>query len=95
MSKYELTVVIAGGSSATKKKSVKETIEKIVKTLKGKVADFDDWGEIDLAYEIAKSSTGNFLHFKLELDQKSARQIVEKLKLEDEVIRYLIVKESD
>ena len=67
-------------------------IEKLIKTAKGKITKLDDWGKIDLAYEIKGEGGGNFLHFTLELDSLTAKLIGEKLKLEEGIIRYLLVR---
>lgn len=89
---YELTCVLPGGVSAAKKKSLKETIEKIVKAVKGEIKENKDWGEIELAYPIKKEDTGVFLHFVLELDSAAAEKILKKLRIEGDIIRYLLVR---
>ncbi len=92
MNKYELTVVIDGGTTAAKKKSIIEKIEKLVKTFGGKMGKAEDWGKRDLFYKIKKSETGVFLFFPLELAGESAKALPQKMKTEDEIIRYLLVK---
>ena len=94
MESYELTVVLPGKSKAAKKKTVQEKIEKIVKTAGGSVKDTDDWGEIDLAYKIKKQTSGLFLQFLLELKGSEAKSLPDKLRLESDIIRYLIVKKE-
>jgi ribosomal protein S6 len=92
MSKYELTVVIAGKSTPAKKKSVKASIEKLIKTFKGKIEKHDDWGEIELAYPIMKNDSGSFMHFVVELEGNSSSLLIQKLNLEEEILRYLLVR---
>ncbi len=92
MRKYELTIVLPGSVTPVKKKAAKEKIEKLIKVLKGVVVKFDDWGEKQLAYEIKKNTSGTFLHFQIELDGNFAKEIDKKLRLDEEVIRYLLVK---
>lgn len=77
-----------------KKKSTREKIEKMLKTLKVKVGKVDDWGEIELAYPIKKSTAGIFLHFHLELDAEAVKIIAAKLKLEEDILRYLLVRKE-
>ncbi len=91
MRKYELTIVLPGSVTPAKKKAAKEKIEKLIKVLKGKVAKLDDWGERKLAYEIKKNTSGTFLHFQIELEAGSAPEIDKKLRLDEEMIRYLLV----
>ena len=92
MNKYELTLVLPDKATAAKKKSVSETIEKMVKVFKGKIIKTNDWGEIPLAYEIKKNKNGNFLFFELELEGEFAKQLQDKLKMEEGVIRHLLVR---
>jgi len=92
MENYELTIVIDGKATSAKKKSVSATIEKIITTNKGKLGKIQDWGVKDLAYKIGESTTGIFLHFPIELSTEAVRQIPAKLKMEDDVVRYLLVK---
>jgi ribosomal protein S6 len=83
MRRYELTIVLAEGATAAKKKQVKEKIVKLIEVSKGKVGKVEDWGKID---------TGIFLHFPLELKPETAKILDSKLNLEEDVIRYLLVK---
>jgi small subunit ribosomal protein S6 len=91
MKNYELTVVLPGKSTAASKKDVVERIGAMVKANKGKVAETEDWGKKELAYDIDKNKEGVFLHFVLELPTEVVKNISEKVKLEDDIIRHLLV----
>jgi len=95
MRKYELTIVVAGGTTPAKKKSIQGKVEKIVKGLEGKIGKVADWGEIDLEYPMQGNNTGIFLHFPLELDPAQAKEIDSKFNFEEEIIRYLLVGKED
>jgi small subunit ribosomal protein S6 len=92
MNNYELTLVIDGKGGAAKKKKVTETLEKTLKIFKGVIKDSKDWGAREMAYKIGKSETGLYLYFELELDSKTVKQLNEKLRVDPDIIRYLIVK---
>ncbi|OGM87397.1 30S ribosomal protein S6 [Candidatus Woesebacteria bacterium RIFOXYD1_FULL_40_21] len=94
MQKYELTLVLDGKATAAKKKSIQEFIEKVVKTVKGKVGKVEEWGKRDLAYKIGKSTSGEFLIFPLELDVQSLKGIFLKLKGQEDIIRYLLIRKE-
>lgn len=94
MGMYELTIVLTGATTPAGKKATSEKIEKLVKNLKGKFMKSEDWGKIDLAYPIAKADTGIFLYSELELDSQAAKAINEKLRLENDIIRYLLVRKD-
>jgi len=93
MEKYELTVILDEKMTPAKKKTFVSKIEKLVNTLDGKLAKNEDWGEHEFAYKIGKKESGNYLFFKLELSGKGARDIADKLKMDEEVIRYLLVRQ--
>ena len=92
MSKYELTIVMDAKLTPSKRKTVREIIEKTVSLLRGKVGTVLDWGEKELAYKIKAKSGGYFLHLPIELSPDSAKKLTEKIKTEDAIIRYLLVR---
>ena len=92
MNNYELTVVLPGGASSAKKKSINEKLDKLLKSLEGKIKKTEEWGKLDLAYKIGKEDSGLFIHFNLELNGMAAMNLKDKLHLESDIIRYLIVK---
>ena len=92
MNKYELTLVLDGKSGATKKKKVIETLEKILTVFKGSIKESKEWGVKELAYKIGKSESGLYLFFELELDPATVKQLNEKLRVDGDIIRYLLIK---
>lgn len=94
MRNYELVVVLDGKVTAAKKKTFTEKIEKLVSALKGKVANTKDWGVKELAYKIKKSTSGAYLIFELELTAESVKEISEKMRVSDEIVRYLLVSKD-
>ena len=94
MESYELTVVLPGKASANKKNKVKKFIEDLVKTFDGKVKKSEEWGVIELAYRIKKSEKGLFINFEVEMEPVNSKQLDDKLRLEEDIIRYLLVKKD-
>jgi len=94
MQKYELTLVLDGKASAAKKKAVTESIEKIVALGKGKMDKVNEWGVRDLAYKMGKSTSGVYLHFPLELETEVAQNLLGKIRANEDIIRYLLVREG-
>lgn len=92
MNKYELTVILDGKTTAAKKKTVLETIEKMVKILEGKMDKVEDWGVKEMFYQIGKIKEGLYLHIPLEIEAKSVKQLDMKLKMEESVVRYLLIR---
>ncbi len=94
MNKYELTIVLDGKATSAKKKAVQSLVEKIVELGKGKIGKVEDWGTKDLAYKIEKSTTGVYLHFPLELEPETVKNLASKVKVENEIIRYLLIRKD-
>lgn len=92
MESYELTIVLPGATSASKKKQVISDLEELVKSSGGKVIKTDDWGEKELSYLIKGNKAGLFVHFQLELTKESVLEITGRIRLTKEIIRHLIVK---
>ena len=92
--KYELTIVVDGKSAAAKKKKVLETLGKILSVYKGKIIESKDWGVKDLAYKIEKSTTGAYLYQEIELDPKGVKSLNDKLRVDADIIRYLLIKKD-
>ena len=91
---YELTTIIDGNTSPAKQKNVVSSVEKLVKTNKGKIVKTDNWGKKDLAYQLRKSESGLYLFFELELDTNGVKNISSILNTDEEVLRYLLIKKE-
>lgn len=92
MNKYELTLILDSKATAAKKKSVLESLEKTIKMLEGKIEKAEDWGVKELFHEIKKVKEGLYLHMSFELPAKSIKPFEIKLKAEENILRYLIVR---
>ena len=94
MNKYELTLVLAGKAGAAKKKKIIETLEKVLAIFKGSIKESKDWGVKELAYKIGKSETGLYLFFEIELDPKGAKSLNDKLRVDPDLIRFLLINKN-
>jgi small subunit ribosomal protein S6 len=92
VNKYELTLVLDGKAGASAKKKYTELVEGVVKIFKGKVVKASDWGVKDLTYKIKKSTSGFYLFFDLELEGSGVKALNDKLRVDGEILRYLIIK---
>jgi small subunit ribosomal protein S6 len=92
MNKYELTIVLDGKATSAKKKAVMDVLEKTVGLLSGKIGTVEDWGVKELTYPINKAENGLFVFVPLELPAEAAKKLTEKIKTENDIIRYLLVR---
>ena len=65
MNLYEHTIIAKQNHSASQLRSLKEKYSKIIEKNEGEIIKIDDWGFLNLSYEINKNKKGNYIHFKL------------------------------
>lgn len=92
--KYELTLVVDGKAGMAKKKKVTESLEKILTVHKGKILETKDWGVKELAYKINKSMTGLYTFFVIEIDAKGIKALNDKLRVDTDLLRYLLIRKD-
>lgn len=92
INKYELMVIIDPdlGSSGIKKRLDK--VKKLVSEHKGNIYYEDIWGLRDLAYEMKKRAEGYFAVLDFEGESEILKEIDGILKLDNEVLRHMIMK---
>lgn len=87
MNQYLLTVLI---KKDLEDKARKEILDGVKKSL-GKVKE-DDWGVRDLAYPIQHQQSAYYVHFEFESDPKEIKELDKSLKLNEDIIRYLLLR---
>lgn len=88
MNKYALTVVT---KPEMDEKARKELLASITAKMGEKTKE-DLWGIKDLSYPIKKQTKGYYAHYFFEADPKVIAPLDKFIKLEEDVIRHLIVK---
>lgn len=91
MRNYELVVIFDPSLSQEQQKSQLKKIEDLLGK-KGKVKETDTWGKKTFAYPIEKQKEGIYVLLKVGLDEKSIPDFEKKLKLEEKILRYLLIK---
>jgi len=91
MRSYELTLVVDPDLTAEKRKKLTSGLKKIIEALKGKVEKEDEWGKRDLVYPIKKKKMGYYLWWIIKLPSQAVAGLDQKLRLEKQLIRYLLV----
>lgn len=94
MRDYELVLVIDPDLTGTDQKKLLSQVKKIIEELKGKVEKTDEWGKKELAYPIKKKNLGYYFLLEVKLPSDGPGKIEGKLKLEEKIIRYLLVKKE-
>ncbi len=93
--KYELALVLKPLNNEDIKERVMPKIEKTLKELDGSVKLKQTLGKRMLAYPINKFKEGVYSFYRLELPTTKLTEFKKTLTLTGEVLRYLIIKESE
>lgn len=89
-----MTLLVDPEFSEEKREKLIAKIQKVVEELKGKVAKTDEWGRKKLAYPIKKKELGYYFLWEVKFPEEKLGNLEKKLKLEEGLSRYLLVKKE-
>lgn len=88
MNAYFLTLVLKDSLEESVRK---ELLDSMSKKVGGKM---DAWGTRDLAYPIKHLTKGFYAHFEFSADPALAKDLDKTLRVEEDIIRYLLVRDD-
>ena len=94
MSKYELAVVVNAQIDEEARTAVVENCKSVVTRFGGTISDVEEWGKKRLAYEIQKMNEGFYYFIHFESEGGAIAEIEQRMRIMDNVIRYLCVKQD-
>ena len=94
MNKYELAVVVNAIIEDDARAAVIEKVQKYVTRFGGTITNVDEWGKRKLAYEIQKMREGFYYFITFEAEATAQAEIAGRLRIMDNVIRFLVVKQE-
>ena len=94
MNKYELAVVVSAKIEDDERAAVIEKVQAYVTRFGGTVSDVDEWGKRRLAYEIQKMREGYYYFIHFEADATAPAEIESRLRIMDNVLRFLCVRQE-
>lgn len=95
MSKYELTVVVSAKIEDDERAAVIDKCKALIERFGGTVTNVDDWGKRKLAYEVQKMKEAFYYFIQFDAETTAPTEIESRVRIMDNVIRYLIVKQED
>lgn len=93
MRKYELVTVFSPDLTGEKLKKAVGEVEKLIADVKGKIGKTTAWGKKDLAYLIDGRKQGHYYLHQLELAPEAPGEIEKQMRLNDNLLRYLLVSQ--
>ena len=95
MRNYEFTFIAHPDVEDEGLTGVTEKVSQFITEGGGQIANVDHWGKRRLAYPIQKQREGYYVLMQVQLDPESIVELERRLKLTEEVIRYLLVRVED
>lgn len=92
MNSYYLTLVLKPNLEEKERKALLDSLTKKALGAEGKVEKEDLWGVRPLAYTIKRQTSGYFAHFQISTDPKDIKGLDKTLKVEEDVLRYLLIR---
>ena len=94
MNKYELTVVVNAKIEDDARVATVEKVKEYVARYGGTITNVDEWGKKRLAYEIQKMKEGFHYFIQFEADATAPAEIERHVRIMENVIRYLCVRQE-
>lgn len=94
MNKYELALVVNAKIEDEERAAVVEKAKEYVTRYGGTITEVDEWGKKRLAYEIQKMKEAYYYFIHFESDAETPGEIEQRIRIMDNVIRYLCVRQE-
>lgn len=94
MNKYELVVVVNAVIEDDARAAVIEKAKDLITRFGGTISGVDEWGKKRLAYEIQKMKEAYYYFIHFESDAETPSEIEQRIRIMDNVIRFLCVKQE-
>ena len=92
MAFYENTIVAKQDLADKDLKLIKEKYNELINKSSGKVIKIEEWGLLNLARKIKRYKKGFYIHYKFEGNKETLSEINKKIKVDNSIIRHLVVK---
>lgn len=94
MKKYEVMFIVDIANEEVIQAAVKLVQDTIVR-IGGTVTKVDEWSKRHLAYEVKHQNEGYYVVIDFEADPSQIAELDRIIKIHEEIIRHIIVKQDD
>ncbi len=95
MRDYELVMIVSPEVADEAVSSTVERVQGFIAEQGGEVKEVNPWGRRKLAYSIDGHREGSYVVAQLSLDPQGVSALEENLRLSEDVIRHLVVKQEE
>ena len=92
MSKYELALVVNAKIEDEAREAVVEKAKAYITRFGGTITEVEEWGKKRLAYEIQKMREGYYYFIHFESESTCPAEVEKRIRIMDNVLRYLCVR---
>mgnify|MGYP001397860831 FL=1 len=92
MAFYENTIITKQDLPVSEIKKIREKYNELINKNSGKVIKIEEWGLLNLSRKINNYKKGFYIHYKFEGNNETLDEINKKIKVDNLIIRNLIVK---
>ncbi len=94
MNKYELALVVNAKIEDEVRTATVDKVKSLIETFGGTITNIDEAGKKRLAYEIQKMREGFYYFIQFDAESSSPAELEQRLRIMDNVLRYLCVKQE-
>ena len=94
MNKYELALVLNAKVEDDVRTATLEKVKGLVERFNGTITNLDEWGKKRLAYEIQKMKEGFYYFVQFDAPATCPAEVEKRVRIVDNVIRYLCVRKD-
>ncbi len=91
---YELVFILNANLSEDDFTRALGKINDLIGKLGGTITETNQWGKKRLAYPIKRQTEGNYVLEKVQIKPTALKEIDASLKLSEDVLRYLFIREK-
>ena len=95
MRKYEVMFIVRPDLEEAQVTKTADMMKKILTDRKAKVLEEQKMGQKELAYEINKYKNGNYFLYTIEANSEAIDEFTRIARINEDVIRHLIIKVED
>ena len=94
MNKYELAVIVNAKIEEDERVNLIERVKELITRFGGEITNVDEWGKKRLSYEIQKMKEGFYYFIHFESDASVPREVEQRIRIMENVLRYLCVRQE-
>jgi small subunit ribosomal protein S6 len=92
---YEMIYILRPDIEDGTTQELQERLQQAITNQQGETVSIDRWGKRNLAYQIRRYGQGIYILHRFQMNPKGASEIERYMRLNENVIRYLIIRGDD